>query len=56
MLEDEYINFDVYKKSILDSFGFEFKKIKTKIKSPYFVMYVKEYLENKYGKKVVEQG
>jgi hypothetical protein len=55
MLEDQYINFDVYKSSILDSFGFEFKKLRTNIKSPYFVMYIKDYLERKYGKDVIEQ-
>jgi len=55
MLDDNYINFDVYKKSILNSFGFEFKKPKNNIKSPYFVMYVKEYLEKKYGKEIIEQ-
>ena len=56
MLEDNYIDFDVYKKALLDSFGFEFQKYKSNIKYPYFVMYIKEYLENKYWKEIVEQG
>ncbi len=55
MLEDSYIDFDTYKKSIIDSFGFEFRKYRTNIENPYFVMYVKDYLENKYGKEIVEQ-
>ncbi len=56
MLEDNYIDFDTYKKAILDSLGFEFSKYRSNIKYPYFVMYIKEYLENKYWKEVVEQG
>ena len=55
MLEDEYINFDDYKKAIIDSFGFEFQKYRTNIKNPHFVMYIKEYLEKKYGKEIIEQ-
>ncbi len=55
MLEDRYITFDEYKQAILDSFWFKFKKYSDKIKYPYFVMYVKEYLEKKYGKEVVEK-
>jgi membrane carboxypeptidase/penicillin-binding protein len=55
MLEDNYIDFKTYKKSILDSFGFEFKKYRISIKNPYFVIYVKDYLERKYGKEVIEQ-
>ena len=55
MLEDNYIDFDTYKKSLIDSFGFEFRKYRTNIKHPYFVMYVKDYLERKYGKEIVEQ-
>lgn len=55
MLEDWYINFDQYKKSILDSIGYTFVPYKEKIKYPYFVIYVKEYLEKKYGKEVMEK-
>jgi penicillin-binding protein 1A len=56
MLEDKYISFDQYKEAILDSFGYEFKKYSSNIKYPYFVMYIKEYLENKYWKDVINQG
>ena len=55
MLEDEYITFEEYKKAILDSFGFEFLKSRVSIKYPYFVMYIKEYLENKYWEDVINQ-
>lgn len=34
----------------------EFKKRKESIIAPHFVMYVKEYLSNKYGERMVEQG
>ncbi len=55
MLEDKYISFSDYKKAIIDSFWFKFKKYSDKIKYPYFVMYVKEYLEKKYWKDIVEK-
>ncbi len=55
MLEDKKITFEEYKKALLDSFWFRFKKYSDKIKYPYFVMYVKEYLEKKYWKDVVEK-
>jgi len=55
MLEDKYITFSQYKKALLDSFWFRFKKYSDKIKYPYFVMYVKDYLEKKYWKDVVEK-
>ncbi len=55
MLEDKYITFDEYKKSILNSFWFEFIKSKISIKYPYFVMYIKEYLEKKYWEDVINQ-
>jgi membrane carboxypeptidase/penicillin-binding protein len=48
MFEDKYINAEEYKKSLLDSFIYKFAISKDKIKNPYFVMYVREYLENKY--------
>lgn len=48
MLEDKYITFDKYKKAIISSFWFEFRKYEDKIKYPYFVMFVKKYLALKY--------
>lgn len=55
MLEDEYISFENYRQAILDSIWFSFEKYRENIKYPYFVMYVREYLENKYGKEVLEK-
>ncbi len=54
MLEDKYINFDEYKKSLLDGLVYKFKENKEKIKYPHFVFYVKDYLEEKYWKDVLE--
>lgn len=56
MFEDKYITSEEYKKALLDSFIYTFKVSKDKIKNPYFVMYVREFLENKYWKDVVEKG
>ena len=56
MLEDKYINFDEYKNAIISSFWYEFKKSRISIKYPYFVMYIKEYLENKYWEEVIAWG
>ena len=50
MLEDLKIKNDDYKNSLIASLDFQFKKYSEKIKYPYFVFYVKEYLENKYWK------
>jgi len=56
MLEDKYINFDDYKKAILEWINYNFKRSKENIKAAHFVFYVREYLENKYWKDVVEAG
>jgi penicillin-binding protein 1A len=50
MLEDGKIDGPTFQKILFDGLDFEFKKYAESIKYPYFVMYVKEYLENKYGK------
>ena len=52
MLEDGKIDGETFKKIIYDGIEFEFKKYSENIKFPYFVMYVKEYLETKYGKDI----
>lgn len=52
LLEDNKIDGETYKKIIYDGIDFEFKKYVENIKYPYFVMYVKEYLETKYGKDI----
>lgn len=56
MLEDKYIDFDVYKSSVIGGIGIEFSKYTEKIKYPYFVLYVKEYVEKKYGADILESG
>ncbi|MGE4443622.1 MAG: transglycosylase domain-containing protein [Candidatus Altimarinota bacterium] len=56
MLEDNYINFDEYKESILAGIGFEFREYRENIKYPHFVMYVREYLAGKYGEELLEEG
>lgn len=55
MLEDNKINFEEYKDSIIKSIWFEFSPYTENIKHPHFVFYVKEYLEKKYGKELIEQ-
>ena len=52
MLEDGKIDGDTFKKILYDGIEFEFKKYSENIKFPYFVMYIKEYLETKYGKDI----
>ncbi len=53
MLEDWYIDFDTYIWSILRSIWFEFSESRENIKSPHFVFYVKEYLEEKFWKEII---
>jgi len=55
MLEDNYISFEEYKESLINSIGFEFQLYKEDIKYPYFVVYVREYLEEKYGRELLER-
>ncbi len=50
MLEDNKIDGPTFKKIIFDGIDFEFKRYAENIKYPHFVMYVREYLETKYGK------
>ena len=52
MLEDGKIDGDTFQKILYDGIEFEFKKYSENIKYPYFVMYIKEYLETKYGKDI----
>ncbi len=56
MLEDRYIEFDDYKASLLGAFWYKFNEYKEDIKYPHFVFYVKEYIEEKYGKDLLEKG
>lgn len=56
MLEDWYITSLEYKEAIISSFWFDFKEYTDKIKYPYFVMYVKDYLAQKYGEDLLKTG
>ncbi|MDD5770190.1 MAG: transglycosylase domain-containing protein, partial [Candidatus Gracilibacteria bacterium] len=56
MLEDNKITFDEYKKTLLDSIGFEFNEYVGNIKYPHFVFYIKDYLTTKYGEEILEEG
>jgi len=53
MLEDWYITFDEYKQSIINWIWYLFSQEKENIKAPHFVFFVKEYLEEKYGKEII---
>ncbi len=55
MLEDNYITFEQYKEAIIKWFWYKFQEVRNNIKYPHFVFYVKEYLENKYWKDIVEE-
>ncbi|EKE29895.1 MAG: 1A family penicillin-binding protein [uncultured bacterium (gcode 4)] len=56
MLEDAKIKNEDYKAAMIASVDFKFKKYTENIKYPYFVFFVKEYLEDKYGKDFWAQG
>ncbi len=56
MLEDGYITIDEYITAVIDAIGFKFHQRKEKIKSPHFVFYVKEYLEEKFGQDIASIG
>ncbi len=49
-----YINADQEEKALMETV--KFTSNRTDIKAPHFVMYVREYLEDLYGKELVEQG
>lgn len=55
MLEDGYISWEEYKQAFIEAIGFSFKTRKEKIKHPHFVMYIKEYLKEKYWEKIIEE-
>lgn len=57
MFQDGKIDGPTLKKIIYDGLEFEFKRYAENIKHPYFVMYIKEYLESKYGNDIdITQG
>jgi len=55
MLENNFINKEEYEKARKEVVEFR-EKTEKGIRAPHFVMYVKEYLENKYGAKVLTEG
>ena len=56
MFEDKIITADQYKNAVIGGLEFQFKKYAENIKAPHFVFFVKEYLENKYGKDFDTEG
>ncbi len=50
MLKESKIDGATFGKILYDGLDFIFRKYTENIKYPYFVMYVKEYLETKYSK------
>jgi len=54
MLKFSYINQEQYEQAKQEKLSFS--AIKGKFPAPHFVMYIKEYLEEKYGKDYVEQA
>ncbi len=55
MLEDWYISFAQYKEALIESINFRFSSYRENIVDAHFVFYVREYLEEKYGKDLLEQ-
>ncbi len=55
MLRDKKITNEEYKSAISEKVDF-LPQSTLGIRAPHFVMFVKDYLENKYGKDVIEQG
>lgn len=54
MLEEGYITEDQMNEAVDE--GLEFSAIRDEIKAPHFVFYVKDFLTEKYGEKMIEQG
>ncbi|MBD3270772.1 hypothetical protein GF376_04555 [Candidatus Peregrinibacteria bacterium] len=56
MMADRKISYEQFESAWRDGFEVEFKELKHEINSPHFVFFVRDYLERKYGKEVVESG
>lgn len=56
LLEDGKITPEEYKNVVIGGLDFQFRKYSENIKYPHFVFYVKDYLEQKYGKDFESQG
>ncbi len=55
MLENKLITEDQYNAALAEKITFLPKSV-TGIKAPHFVMFIKQYLENKYGDETLQQG
>lgn len=56
LLEDDKITPEEYRNVIIGGLDFQFRKYSENIKYPHFVFYVKDYLEQKFGKDFESQG
>lgn len=56
MFEDGKIKPEEYQGALIGGLDFQFQAYREDIKYPHFVFYVKDYLENKYGKDFEAQG
>lgn len=56
MVEDKYITKDQLLQAWKEGMSLKFKEQRHKIDEEHFVFYVRDYLEKKYGKEVVESG
>lgn len=56
MFEDLKITPVEYQSAFINGLDFQFRKYQENIKYPHFVFYIKDYLENKYGKDFEAQG
>lgn len=56
MFEDGKITPIEYQSAFISGLDFQFRAYQENIKYPHFVFYIKDYLENKYGKDFESQG
>lgn len=56
MFEDTKITGAEYQSAFIGGLDFQFRAYQENIKYPHFVFYIKDYLENKYGKDFESQG
>lgn len=56
MEEVKFLTKEEKEKTLAETHTIEFRPVRTNIRAPHFVLYVKELLEKKYGKDLVEQG
>ncbi|MBN2307074.1 penicillin-binding protein [Candidatus Peregrinibacteria bacterium] len=56
MLELEYITQEEHDAALAEANAIEFKPFREDITAPHFVMYVRQVLEEKYGKEALEKG